>query len=77
MRSSRLPVVKTLESFDFSFQPSIKRQQIESFHELGFVDRKENVVLLGRLGSAKRTWRAVCLVHGIDWGVPPLRRGHP
>lgn len=23
MRSSRLPVVKTLESFDFSFQPSI------------------------------------------------------
>ena len=29
MRSSRLPAVKTLESFDFSFQPSIKREQIE------------------------------------------------
>ncbi len=25
MRSSRLPAVKTLEDFDFSFQPSIKR----------------------------------------------------
>jgi DNA replication protein DnaC len=47
MRSSRLPAVKTLETFDFSFQPSIKREQIESLHELGFIDRKENVVLLG------------------------------
>jgi len=53
MRSSRLPVVKTLESFDFSFQPSLKRQQIESLHELGFVDRKENVVLLGPPGVGK------------------------
>ena len=47
MRSSRLPAVKTLAEFDFAFQPSIKREQIESLHELGFVDRAENVVLLG------------------------------
>jgi DNA replication protein DnaC len=53
MRSSRLPAVKTLESFNFTFQPSIKRQQIESLHELGFVDRKENVVLLGPPGVGK------------------------
>lgn len=53
MRSSRLPAVKTLESFEFSFQPSIKREQIESLHELGFVDRKENVVLLGPPGVGK------------------------
>jgi DNA replication protein DnaC len=53
MRSSRLPAIKTLESFDFSFQPSIKREQIESLHELGFVERKENVVLLGPPGVGK------------------------
>jgi DNA replication protein DnaC len=53
MRSSRLPAVKTLESFDFSFQPSIKREQIESLHELNFIDRKENVVLLGPPGVGK------------------------
>jgi len=29
------------------FQPSIKREQIESLHQLAFIDRKENVVLLG------------------------------
>ena len=32
MRSSRLLAIKTLEDFDFSFQPSIKRQQIDSLH---------------------------------------------
>lgn len=53
MRSSRLPAVKTLDTFDFSFQPSIKREQIESLHELNFVDRHENVVLLGPPGVGK------------------------
>ncbi|MEM9294157.1 MAG: ATP-binding protein, partial [Acidobacteriota bacterium] len=53
MRSSRLPAIKTLADFDFSFQPSIQREQIESLHELGFVERKENVVLLGPPGVGK------------------------
>src|SRR5207248_10143738 len=53
MRSSRLPAVKTLSDFDFSFQPSIKREQIDSLHSLGFVERKENVILLGPPGVGK------------------------
>lgn len=53
MRSSRLPAVKTLEEFDFAFQPSIKREQVDSLHELGFLARKENVVFLGPPGVGK------------------------
>jgi DNA replication protein DnaC len=53
MRSSRLPAAKTLADFDFSFQPSIKREQIDSLHTLGFVERKENVILLGPPGVGK------------------------
>lgn len=53
MRSSRLPAVKTIEEFDFSFQPSIKREQIDSLAELTFLERKENVVLLGPPGVGK------------------------
>ena len=53
MRSSRLPAVKTLSDFDFSFQPSIKREQIESLHTLGFVERHENVIFLGPPGVGK------------------------
>ena len=53
MRSSRLPAVKTLADFDFAFQPSLKREQVESLHELGFVERRENVVFLGPPGVGK------------------------
>jgi len=53
MRSSRLPAVKTVRDFDFSFQPSVKREQIEALHELGFLERKENVVFLGPPGVGK------------------------
>ncbi len=50
MRSARLPAVKTLADFDFTFQPSVKRAQLESLHTLRFIERRENVVSLGRRG---------------------------
>jgi DNA replication protein DnaC len=53
MRSSRLPAIKTLQQFDFTFQPSIRREQLESLHELAFVKRKENVIFLGPPGVGK------------------------
>ena len=53
MRSSRLPTIKTLQQFDFAFQPSIRREQIESLHELAFIKRKENVIFLGPPGVGK------------------------
>lgn len=53
MRSSRLPSIKRLDSFDFAFQPSIDRSQIVSLHELTFIERKENVILLGPAGVGK------------------------
>lgn len=52
-RDERLPAVKRLTEFDFSFQPSLRREQMESLHELGFVERRENVVFLGPPGVGK------------------------
>ncbi len=52
-RSARLPAPKTLADFDFTFQPSVKREQIESLHTLGFLERHENVVFLGPPGVGK------------------------
>ena len=43
---------QALAEFDFSFQPSIKREQIDSL-ELGFVERRENIVFLGPPGVGK------------------------
>ena len=53
MRSSRLPAIKTLKQFDCAFQPSLRREQLESLHELGFIKRKENVIFLGPPGVGK------------------------
>lgn len=53
MRSSRLPAAKTLADFDFTFQPSLKREQIDSLHTLSFIERRENVLFLGPPGVGK------------------------
>lgn len=53
MRSARLPAVKTRDDFDFAFQPSVKREQIDALHTLSFIPRKENVVFLGPPGVGK------------------------
>lgn len=53
VKSARLPAVKTLADFDFSFQPSVKREQLERLHTLGFLERRENVLLLAPPGVEK------------------------
>ena len=51
---------KGLADFDFTFQPSLRREQIDSLHELDFFRRKENVVFLGPPGVG-RTHLAISL----------------
>jgi DNA replication protein DnaC len=44
---ARLSTIKTLDSFDFSFQPSLDRERILALAELQFVERREVVHFLG------------------------------
>ena len=53
LRSSRLGTIQTLSELDFSFQPWIQREPIDSLHELGFAQPRENIVLLGPPGVGK------------------------
>jgi hypothetical protein len=69
MRSSRLPAVKQLVDFDFSFQPSIRREQIESQHELRFMERRENVVFLGPLWAPETLSGDLSIIWPVE--------GHP
>lgn len=48
-----MPAVKTLESFDFGFQPSLNPQKIWELAQLGFLRRQENVLFLGPPGVGK------------------------
>jgi DNA replication protein DnaC len=53
LRQSRFPWVKTLEQFDFDFQPSLDRRQVRELTGLSFVERAHNVVILGPPGVGK------------------------
>lgn len=50
---AKFPLVKTLDSFDFSFNASVPKQKILKLAEGDFVDQKENVILLGPPGVGK------------------------
>jgi DNA replication protein DnaC len=53
LKMARFPYLKTLEQFDFTFQPSIDRKVIRELAGLSFVERSENVILLGPPGVGK------------------------
>jgi len=69
MRLARFPWIKTLEAFDFSFQPSIDRKVMRELSGLSFVGRAECVIFLGPPGVGK-THLAIAL------GVKAVEAGH-
>jgi DNA replication protein DnaC len=53
LRLAHLPHRKGLDEFDFSFQPSIDKRQIDELGTLSFTARCENLVFLGPPGVGK------------------------
>ena len=53
MAAAHLPVVKTLEAFDFAFQPSLSERLLWELADLSFVQSATNVVFLGPPGTGK------------------------
>jgi len=55
MRTSlaRFPFVKTLDGFDFGYQPSLDKKQIQTLAGCQFVEYGENVIILGPPGVGK------------------------
>ncbi|MFE7311034.1 ATP-binding protein, partial [Streptomyces sp. NPDC057546] len=53
LRLSRLPHHKTLEDYDFSFQPELDPRKVKDLATLSFVEAKANAALLGPPGVGK------------------------
>ena len=53
VRTANFPYQKTLEDYDFSFQPSINKDQILDFKNLRFIEKKENILFVGSPGVGK------------------------
>jgi DNA replication protein DnaC len=53
LMTSGFPLKKGLEAFDFSFQPSIDKRQIDELATMRFLENGENIVFLGPPGVGK------------------------
>ncbi len=50
---ARFPFVKSLDAFEFGYQPSIDKKQLQTIASCHFIEHGENVVLLGPPGVGK------------------------
>jgi DNA replication protein DnaC len=72
LRLARFPWIKTLDQFDFDFQPSLDRRQVRELAGLSFVERAHNVIVLGPPGVGK-THLAIALgVKAVEAGYSVL-----
>jgi len=69
IRLATFPVVKTLEQFDFEAAPGAPQARLQELSGLAFIERRENVILLGPSGVGK-THLAIAL------GVRATERGY-
>ena len=53
IKAAKFPTLKTIESFDFATQPSINEAVIRELLTGEFIDRRENVLLIGNSGTGK------------------------
>jgi len=61
-KAARLPVLKTLEQFDWSWPKKINRAQVQDLFRLRFIEQNSNVVFIGNVGLGK-THFALALAH--------------
>jgi DNA replication protein DnaC len=72
IKQARFPWVKTLEQFDFEFQPSLDRKLVRELAGLSFVERAHNVVLLGPPGVGKTHLAIALAMKAVEAGYSAL-----
>ncbi|CCQ92866.1 conserved hypothetical protein [[Clostridium] ultunense Esp] len=53
VKVASFPFFKTLEDFDFDFQPTVNKQQIMDLASLRFIENNENILFVGTPGVGK------------------------
>ena len=53
LKAARFPNIKTLESFDFAARPSINKTLVLELMRGDYIDKRENILLVGNTGTGK------------------------
>lgn len=53
VKTANFPFLKTMDDFEFTFQPGINRKQVQEFLSFGFIERQENILFVGSSGVGK------------------------
>jgi len=72
MTAARLPAIKTLEAFDFAFQPSLSERLLWELADLSFVQTATNVLFLGPPGTGKTHLSLALAVKALAAGYSAL-----
>ena len=72
MSAARLPTLKTLEAFEFAFQPSLSQRLLWELADLSFVQTATNVLFLGPPGTGKTHLSLALTVKALAAGYSAL-----
>lgn len=53
LKAARFPTLKTLDEFDFKAQPSVNKPLVTELLRGEYIDRRDNILLLGNPGTGK------------------------
>lgn len=53
VKNAPLPILKTLDTFDFTVQPSLNEKLVRELMMGEYADRHENVLLVGNSGTGR------------------------
>jgi len=74
LKQAQFPFFKTLDEFDFSFNPSINKSQIKRLAAGAFIAKPENILLLGPPGVGKTHIAVAIGIQAIEKGFTVLYR---
>ena len=74
MKQAKFPYLKTIDEFDFAFNPSINKQLVKKLASAAFVANHENILLIGPPGVGKTHLAVAFAIEAILKGFAVLYR---
>ncbi|MGH8936913.1 MAG: IS21-like element helper ATPase IstB [Acidimicrobiia bacterium] len=68
LRFAHFPAYRTIEEFDFEFQPSVDRKQIHELAEGAFIEEGRPVLFLGQPGCGKTHLACAIAIRAVEAG---------